>query len=1290
MSTTALGEDPPRGTRSGAIGGGTSPVALAPPDLGAPARTLLDVFAATVVRCADRTAIDAPDATLSYRQLADTVAGLASRLQARGIGPGDRVGVRIRSGTAELYVAILGVLHAGAAYVPVDADDPPGRAEELLGRAEVAAVLEDGLAIADGRPPRGVRRAVSPADEAWVIFTSGSTGVPKGVAISHRAAAAFVDAEAKLWAIDVEDRVLAALSVGFDASCEEMWLAWRHGAALVPAPRALVRAGAELGYWIADCQVSVVSTVPTLAAMWEAASLHGVRVLILGGEATPAALGWRLAEDREVWNTYGPTEAAVVSTAGRIRSGEPITIGWPLAGWKSAVLDDYGDPVTVGEEGELVIGGVGLGRYLDEQLDAQRFGAVPALGWERGYRTGDIVRETVHGLEFVGRRDDQVKIAGRRIELGELDARISAIPGVTAALSAVRRSASGNKLLVGYVVGDVAPEAIRARLARELPSALVPTIVGVDALPLSASGKADRRALPWPPPPQRDVAVPLEGTAAWLAARWQEQLGPHAFRLESDFFTLGGSSLGAAKLVTALRARYPAVAVADVYNFRTLGALSQRLDGLGSIDELPATVLDAGSRRGWGAVQLAGVLALVTMTAPGWLLGILALDHWHASGFGPQVGWGWLVAAWLIFASAPGRSLLVIGARLVLLRGLRPGTYPRRGWLLCRIWFVERLSQLCRLENLAGTPWAARYARWLGHDVGHGARLGTLPPATSLVTVGAGATIEADVDLHGWWIEGDELIVGRIHIGAGARLGARSLLMPGCEIGEGAEIEPGTVVTGTVPAGERWSGAPGRTVGRSGERWPAAAPAPPRRRRLWRVMYAAGVLTQSFVPLIAAGPGLALLVVFSPAAWTAPSVATEMLVLAPILAASFVISYALLVALVVRAVSPLIRPGWQPDEGSTAWALWFTESLMAASRDVLFPLYSSVFTRRWLRLAGVPIGPKTELSTLVGANRLTSFADTSFAADDVVLACARVRDGWLHVAPVQVGSRSFLGNGAMLLDETRIEDDSLVGVLTVAPRASGGGSSWLGAPALELPRRAEPGDPARTTHPPRALVIARTLTEVIRILLPASISAMLAALVFWTLDGIGASDGVWVMAAAAPLVLSAAGLLAVILTIAIKWVVIGRYASGEHPLWSWFVWRDEIINSAQEQLAGTWLLNLALGTPLMAVYLRLMGSKVGRNVWCETLTITEFDLARLGDNCAINRNSVVETHLFHDRMMRIGPATVGAGATLGPSAAMLPDTEIGDGCSVGGRSIVMRGEQLPAHTRWHGAPVIAV
>jgi len=391
-----------------------------------------------------------------------------------------------------------------------------------------------------------------------------------------------------------------------------------------------------------------------------------------------------------------------------------------------------------------------------------------------------------------------------------------------------------------------------------------------------------------------------------------------------------------------------------------------------------------------------------------------------------------------------------------------------------------------------------------------------------------------------------------------------------------------------------------------------------------------------------------------------------------------------------RLVSPLVRAGWHPDNGAAGWALWFTESLMSTARTILFPLYSSIYTRPWLRLAGIRVGKRTEVSTAVGLNRLASFGETSFAADDVVFAGARARGGWLHVAPIEVGSRSFLGNGAILQAGTTLGDDSLVGALTTAPHRSVNRTSWLGSPPLELPRVPDRLDPARTTNPPRRLVLARGAMELIRLLLPGSISAALGLLVFWSLDTLGSSAGLWSMVAAAPFALLAAGVVAVLVTVAVKWTVIGRYRAGEHPLWSFFVWRDEIVNTCQEQLAGEWLLGSAMATPVMSWYLRLMGADVGRDVWCETLTITEFELAHLGDGCVINRHAVVETHLFHDRLMRIGPATLGTGSTLGPSSAMLPETTIGAGCAVGGRSIVMRGEELPAHTRWHGAPVVAV
>ncbi|MET9870275.1 AMP-binding protein, partial [Streptomyces sp. NPDC006386] len=272
-------------------------------------RTLVDVFEASVRAHPDEPALDDGTAGLTYRQLAVEVERLRRRLGAAGVGLGDRVGVRVPSGTNELYIAILAVLAAGAAYVPVDAEDPDERAELVFGEADVRAVIGAGHEIvAHGTSDVAAARPGVEHD-AWIIFTSGSTGKPKGVAVSHRSAAAFVDAEAALFLteepIGPGDRVMAGLSVAFDASCEEMWLAWRYGACLVPVPRAQVRSGADLGPWLVEQEITVVSTVPTLAALWEPETLNDVRLLIFGGEACPPELAQRLVtEGREVWNTY--------------------------------------------------------------------------------------------------------------------------------------------------------------------------------------------------------------------------------------------------------------------------------------------------------------------------------------------------------------------------------------------------------------------------------------------------------------------------------------------------------------------------------------------------------------------------------------------------------------------------------------------------------------------------------------------------------------------------------------------------------------------------------------------------------------------------------------------------------------------------------------------------------------------------------------------------------------------------------------------------------------------------
>ena len=588
-------------------------MAIAPASAGVPAqyllsphapspRTLIDIIYETAARYPDATAIDDGTVQLTYSELIGDIEASVEWLAARGIGRGDRIGIRMPSGSYALYVAILATLATGAAYVPVDADDPDERAELVFGEADVVAVITEAGLLRGPGSSRGWRAAAPLArDDAWIIFTSGSTGTPKGVAVTHRSAAAFVDAEAQMFLRDNPigpgDRVLAGLSVAFDASCEEMWLAWRHGACLVPAPRSLVRSGMDLGPWLVTRDVTVVSTVPALASLWPAEALEAVRLLIFGGEACPPELAERLAVDgREVWNTYGPTEATVVACAARLDGAGPISIGLPLPGWDLAVVDADGRPVGYGEVGELVIGGVGLARYLDNDKDAEKYAPMPTLDWARAYRSGDLVRLEPDGLYFCGRSDDQVKVGGRRIELGEVDSALVHLPGVSGGAAAVRRTATGTPVLVGYLVSadpsfDI--NEARNRLAEQLPAALVPRLVRVDELPTRTSGKVDRDALPWPPPGGTDSeeAANLGGTTGWLAGLWRDLLGAAVDGPEADFFALGGGSLAAAQLVAVLRHRYPQVTVADLYDHPRLGSLA------GFLDELdPPPQVDRASR----------------------------------------------------------------------------------------------------------------------------------------------------------------------------------------------------------------------------------------------------------------------------------------------------------------------------------------------------------------------------------------------------------------------------------------------------------------------------------------------------------------------------------------------------------------------------------------------------------------------------------------------------------------------------------------------------------------------
>jgi len=399
------------------------------------------------------------------------------------------------------------------------------------------------------------------------------------------------------------------------------------------------------------------------------------------------------------------------------------------------------------------------------------------------------------------------------------------------------------------------------------------------------------------------------------------------------------------------------------------------------------------------------------------------------------------------------------------------------------------------------------------------------------------------------------------------------------------------------------------------------------------------------------------------------------------------LTYALLVLGAVRLLGIGLRPGYHPVHGRIAWQAWTIERLMDMARVALFPLYASLFTPVWMRALGMRVGRRAEISTVVALPTMTVVGDDAFLADDTMVGSYELGGGWLRIDKARIGRRSFLGNSGMTAPGRKVPKRGLVGVLSATPKRAKAGTSWLGMPPMELPRVVEAADESRTFNPPRHLVLGRAAVEICRVV-PVMCGVALAVLTLATFEALASAYGYAVAVAAGGLVLLVAGLVACAVASYAKLVLVGRFAPGERPLWSSFVWRNELADTFVEVLAVPWLAGSVGGTPLMSAWLRSLGARVGRGVWCETYWLPEADLIRIGDAATVNRGCVVQTHLFHDRIMRMDSVTLDAGATLGPHGIILPGASVGADATVGPASLVMRGETVPAG-RWLGNPIAA-
>ncbi|MFI7101823.1 non-ribosomal peptide synthase/polyketide synthase [Streptomyces sp. NPDC050161] len=617
-----------------------------------PTTTLPALLTEQAARTPQNTAVVFDGRELSYAELDTRSNRLARHLIGQGIGPEDRVAVALPR-SEHLITALLAVLKTGAAYLPIDPAYPHTRIAHMLSDAHPAALLTDQETLATlpetatpaitpavdalGALPAGPLtdadrvRPLRPEHPAYVIYTSGSTGTPKGTTVEHRAAGNFIAAISPAYGIADGTRLLGFAAVTFDVSVFEIFTALTSGATLVLAADEQRTDALRLQQLLRDEKVTVAELPPAVMPLLDPAQLPALRLVSVGGEAPAGRLvdEWATAE-REFWNGYGPTEAAVAVTLMNClppAGDRTPPIGRPVANTRAYVLDGALRVVPPGVTGELYIAGDQLARgYLGQPaLTASRFVADPfGPAGARMYRTGDLVRWNTDGdLVYLGRVDDQVKIRGFRIEPGEIEAVLTQHPATAQAAVIPREDGPGGTHLVAYITPaenqDTArlPAELRTHAAQHLPDYMVPSaVVVLDTLPMTPNGKLDRKALPAPEYPGSTAArTPRTVREELLAGLFAEVLGLPAVGIDDDFFTLGGHSLLATRLISRIRTVLGAEpAIRDLFAAPTVAALATRLDETSGVvrpalsrQERPETVpVSYAQRRLWFLNQWEG------------------------------------------------------------------------------------------------------------------------------------------------------------------------------------------------------------------------------------------------------------------------------------------------------------------------------------------------------------------------------------------------------------------------------------------------------------------------------------------------------------------------------------------------------------------------------------------------------------------------------------------------------------------------------------------------------------
>ncbi|MDB5920130.1 MAG: peptide synthetase [Massilia sp.] len=1306
---------------------------------------LADLLEDTARRSPGQLALVYEDREISYSEL-DRLASLAaSRMIEAGVLPGAIVGLWMPRGI-ELLVMQAAIAKTGAAWLPVDQDTPVERLQVCLDDAQAAGVVTieamapqlDGFA----RPvwtaqamlePLGAgetlrrRGPVSPDAPAYVIYTSGSTGKPKGILITQRSICHFLRSENAVLGVRADDRVYQGFSVAFDMSFEEIWIAYLVGATLWIGPKEISGDPETLPRMLSANKVTVLHAVPTLLALFseEVATL---RLINLGGEMCPESLVERWSRPgREMFNTYGPTEATVSASLARLQPGRPITIGTPLPNYGLLVIGTEGPMLNLlarGETGELCITGPGLAAgYLGRpDLTAEKFLVNP---WATGsmdarlYRTGDLARIDADGeVQCLGRTDDQVKIRGFRVELGEIETVLAQQEGV-GTVAVLLRKDDGIDQLVAYIVpsggvdaGATAGSSLRHALTEHLPPYMVPgRYEFLATMPRLTSGKIDRKALKAmplsvaPAGAAGESDLPETPAESALFSALAKLFPGQPIRRDADFFSdLGGHSFFAARLASSMRAdpAFAHVTVRDIYHHRKLGLIAAALADAPAAAAAQAdwTPPPAAARWRCGVAQAAAVPFLVTLRMAQWLAPFFTY-HFLTGSPGDSVTLAIAASIGVFLLATLMEFVFAIAGKWIVAGRLKAGSYPLWGLAYYRWWLADRLVESAPVYLLAGSSLYNLWLRALGATVGDEVIIGAMTlRAPDLLTIGNGVSIGNAVNFENARVERGRLLLGPITLADDACVASYAVLEGNTSIGQAGHLEGQAALADGVhvPAGRVWGGSPARDI----KPFVSSLPARPAVGRLRvageALFFVFGMLliaTLFFMPVF---PSFVLIDWFDEREllpWLQGERVTVQLaryfVLAFPASTVLIVLTALVSAGIRWGAMPRLQPGRSAVHSNTYCQKWLVSHIQESSLNVLHGIYATVFAPFWYRLLGAKVGRDAEISTALGVvPDMLTLGDETFIADAVMLGDEQIDGGWMTMQPTVVSHRSFVGNGSYIPDGTILPERVLVGVHTHAPDNGRmkSGDTWLGSPPIHLPAREEvSGYPEWLTYRPSPLRrLGRTLVEAFRIVAPHAVVIAVGYTVVLDVVPIAGAGRWWEVVGDLAIAGLIYGIGNYLFVMAFKWLLLGRYRKRAEPMWTPFVWLSEGVTNMYEGIAVPNFMRYLRGTPWLPVAFNLLGCKIGRGVYLDTTDITEFDCVTIGDYSELNAFACPQTHLFEDRVMKIDSVDIGSKVYMGPRSAVLYSAKIGDNARLGPLTLVMKGEHIPAGSSWAGCP----